>query len=104
MTTYDYYPILIKIVPGKPKDSFKKRISKYLFKLYIRLRMLIMPKYLYGANGSKYVKVKHIPHELDSKGNVYFKKGGYFYYNKDGSTYVMTRKGRDTWANKGLWK
>ena len=57
-------------------------------------------KYLYGRNGSKYKRVKHIPQAEDSRGNVYYNLNGNHYYNRDGHTYLMVERGRDTWANR----
>ena len=57
-------------------------------------------KYLYGRNGSKYKLVEYIPQANDSWANAYFNQNGNHYYNKDGHTYQMVERGRDTWANK----
>ena len=59
-----------------------------------------MSKKLYGANGSEYTEVTHIPHELDSRGNVHFQSGGSHYYNREGTTYLMIRRGGDNWAGR----
>ena len=57
-------------------------------------------KYLYGPNGSRYVKVKYIPHELDSKGIVYFKQGDGYYRNDGNTTHMMVERGGDNWNGR----
>ena len=94
--TYDYCPILIKLVPGKRKASVKKRIKKYLFKLYIKLRRIIMPKYLYGAHGSEWKMVDHIPQKGEDGVILRFSYNGNWYRNENGHTWMMTKRGRDT--------
>ena len=59
-----------------------------------------MTKTLYGPNGSEYERVKHIPQPEDGQGIVYYKYDGHFYRNQGGSTWVMTKKGQPSWANK----
>ena len=57
-------------------------------------------KYLYGPNGSRWKQVRHIPHELDSQGIVYFRQGDGYYRNSKGTTYQMVERGGDNWNGR----
>ncbi len=62
--------------------------------------LLVFPLLLYGANGSVYKLVKHIPHEDDDRGIVYFNQDGESYRNDGDTTHKMIERGRDTWAGR----
>ena len=59
-----------------------------------------MAKKLYGPNGSEYKQVKYIPQPEDGQGIVYYNQDGQHYRNQGGSTWKMTKRGGDSWANK----
>jgi len=59
-----------------------------------------MGKKMYGPNGSEYKQVKYIPQPEDGQGIIYYNIGGQHYRNQGGSTWKMTKRGGDSWANK----
>jgi hypothetical protein len=67
--------------------------------------LLVFPLILlFGANGSRWLRVDYIPNESDHRGIVYFNKDGEHYRNSQGETYHMVERGKDTWASPGRWK
>ncbi len=59
---------------------------------------------LYGANGSEWKQVRHIPRVGEERGIQRFEHKGNWYRNEGGKTWQMVKPGRDTWASNGQWR
>lgn len=68
--------------------------------------LLVVPfmVFLYGMNGSRWLRVDKIPHPDDHLGTVYFNREGQHYRNCQGETYQMVERGADNWASDTNWK
>ena len=59
---------------------------------------------LFGANGSRWLRVDYRPHEDDRRGIVYFNQDGEHYRNSKGTTHKMVERGKDNWASDTNWR
>ncbi|MHC4336118.1 MAG: hypothetical protein ACYSUV_20575 [Planctomycetota bacterium] len=59
---------------------------------------------LYGANGSEWKQVRHIPRAGEERGVLRYWINDVPHRNEYGKTWKMVKPGREDWASNGKWR